>query len=403
MGMIYLAHDPIIDRKVAIKLIRADLLSSEERADYLTRFRREAHTAGRCAHGNIVSIYDLSVQGEHPYLAMEFIEGRNLSQALTQSGPFTPAAAIAVIGQVLDALACAHGLGIVHRDVKPGNILLQPDGRVKMTDFGISRIDTSGLTQSGSVFGTPSYKSPEQCRGDPVDGRSDLFSTGVVLYELLSGMRPFTGPSPTAVAYQVVNQPAPDLRSMRTDLPPALVAVVERALAKVPEDRFASAEAMAVELRLSAQFTPDAASDRTVATPRGQTAFTEVILGTLERKLALHVGPIARLLVQNAARQANTVEELHELVAQRIEHPEQRSRFRRDLGSTTSRSAVRAVPPALAQQAERELIVYLGPIARILVKRALDVASSADDFCQRLGAHIERDRDRQAFLRKMQP
>src|SRR5690349_5881096 len=182
MGMIYLAHDPVIDRKVAIKLIRADLLSSEDRDGYLVRFRREAQAAGRCAHANIVAIYDLSVHGENPYLAMEFIEGSNLGQVLARTGPFDPGAAVAVMSQVLDALSCAHGYGIVHRDVKPANILLLPDGRVKMTDFGISRIDTSGLTQAGSVVGTPSYMSPEQCRGDPADARSDLFSTGVVLY-----------------------------------------------------------------------------------------------------------------------------------------------------------------------------------------------------------------------------
>ena len=139
----------------------------------------------------------------NPFLAMEYVEGSNLSQVLAQSGRFTPAAAVAVIGQVLDALACAHSLGIVHRDVKPANILLLADGRVKMTDFGISRLDSSALTQTGSVIGTPSYMSPEQCRGDVVDARSDLFSTGVVLYEMLSGERPFTGRNLTEVAFQV--------------------------------------------------------------------------------------------------------------------------------------------------------------------------------------------------------
>jgi eukaryotic-like serine/threonine-protein kinase len=160
MGLIYLAHDPAIDRKVAIKLIRADLLGGEERADYVARFQHEAQAAGRCAHPNIVAVYDFSLHEGNPYLAMEYVEGRNLSEVLAGSGRFPPPAAVALIGQVLDALACAHGLGIVHRDVKPANILLLPDRRVKMTDFGISRLDTSGLTQTGSVIGTPSYMSP---------------------------------------------------------------------------------------------------------------------------------------------------------------------------------------------------------------------------------------------------
>ena len=408
MGMIYLAHDPIIDRKVAIKLIRTDLLSSEDRDGYMARFRREAQAAGRCAHANIVSIYDLAVHDENPYLAMEYVEGSNLSQVLGKSGRFSPAEAVNVVGQVLDALHCAHGFGIVHRDVKPANILLLSDGRVKMTDFGISRIDTSGLTQAGSVIGTPSYMSPEQCRGDPADARSDLFSTGVVLYELLAAARPFTGPSPTAIAFQVVHTPPPDLRRLRGDLPSGLVGVVEKALAKLPEDRFPSAAAMATALRRSTLAAPDTVADRTVIPVQAPPPlFTEATLSTLERQLALHVGPIARVLVQSAARQANTLEELHEIVAQRIDQPERRLRFRREVGSSVAGSALRsvpgstAVPPELAQQAERELTRHVGPIARILVKRALAGAKSADDFCERLAASIERDADRRAFLARV--
>ncbi len=251
MGLIYQAHDPVIDRKVAIKLIRADLLGSEERADYLERFRHEAQAAGRCAHPNIVAIYDFAVHEGNPYLAMEYVEGSNLSQVLTQSGRFGVGAAVAVIAQVLDALACAHGLGVVHRDVKPANILLLPDRRVKMTDFGISRLDTSVLTLAGSVLGTPSYMSPEQCRGEPVDARSDLFSTGVVLFELLAGTRPFSGRNVAEISLQVISKSPPDLRVLRPELPTQMIAVVQRALAKRPEQRFASARDMAVALQAS--------------------------------------------------------------------------------------------------------------------------------------------------------
>jgi eukaryotic-like serine/threonine-protein kinase len=412
MGMIYLAHDPLIDRKVAIKLVRADLLVGEDRADYLARFKREAQMAGRCAHANIVQVYDLSVHEGNPYLAMEYVEGSNLVQVLQRSGRFPPAMAAAVIGQVLSALACAHGLGIVHRDVKPANVLLLPDLRVKMTDFGIARLDTSGLTLAGSILGTPSYMSPEQCYAGVVDARSDLFSTGVVLYELLSGARPFTGQSPTAIAFQIVNAPAPDLRTMRADLPHALVQVVERALAKQPEDRFASAEEMAAALKRSTHVLPDTILESTTVQavqPRTQVVFTEAGLGTLERRLAQYIGPIARVLVQNAARRAKSIDELHEIVAQSIDQPEQRARFRAELtgaapvtgatGTGAERSA-RSVTPALAQQAERELILHVGPIARVLVKRALESATSADDLWQRLSAHIEREADRKAFLSK---
>ena len=157
MGVIYAAHDPVIDRKVAIKLIRADLLSGEEHADYVARFQREARAAGRCTHPNIVAIYDFAVHEGNPFLAMEYVEASDLRQVLAQSKRLPTPEAIAVIGQVLDALGCAHELGIVHRDVKPANILLLANGRVKMTDFGISRLESSELTRDGSVVGTPSY------------------------------------------------------------------------------------------------------------------------------------------------------------------------------------------------------------------------------------------------------
>ena len=161
MGVIYAAHDPVIDRKVAIKLIRADLQSGEDQADYAARFQREARAAGRCVHPNIVAIYDFAVHEGNPFLAMEYVEARNLSQVLQESGRFPQPQAVAIILQVLDALACAHDTGIVHRDVKPANILVLANGRVKMTDFGIARFDGADLTLDGAVIGTPSYMSPE--------------------------------------------------------------------------------------------------------------------------------------------------------------------------------------------------------------------------------------------------
>jgi serine/threonine protein kinase len=389
MGLIYQAHDPVIDRKLAIKLIRADLLTGEDTADSLARFQREAQAVGRCVHPNIVAIYDFAVHEGNPFIAMEYVEGSNLSQALTRSGRFTPDTAIDVIGQVLDALACAHGAGIVHRDVKPANILLS-DGRVKMTDFGISRSADSALTQSGSVIGSPSYMSPEQCRGDAVDVRSDLFSTGVVLYELLSGERPFVARSLAEVALQIMHQPAPALAAKCPGLSSAIVSVVDRALAKRPEDRFASAAGMAAALRQA-----DQDADRTVIARGPVTSFTDATLSTIERRLAQHVGPIAHHLVQSAARRASSLEELHDILAQRIEQPAERTRFR-DSGPPAQPQG--EIASELVQRAERELTRYIGPIGRVLVKRALTTAKSADELWQLLATHIERDNDRQAFL-----
>ncbi len=386
--MIYQAHDPVIDREVAIKLIRTDLLSSEDQADYLERFQHEARAAGRCAHPNIVAIYDFAVFEGTPFLAMEYVDGRNLSQVLAKSGRFAPAAAVGVIGQVLDALGCAHRLGIVHRDVKPANILLLEDGRVKVTDFGISRLESSVLTQAGSMIGTPSYMSPEQCRGEGVDARSDLFSTGIVLYELLSGERPFAGQSLTEITFRLINEAAPDLAAKCPGLPAALVAAVHRALEKQPDRRFASAAEMAAALRQSLQGN----NDRTVVLPRAAAEFSAEALNTIERQLAERVGPLARHLVQSAARQAGSLEELHTIIARRLDSP---------ASVTTSNQSRAAVGPDLVQRAERELTRYLGPIARILVKRTAEHANSPEEFWRALATHIEREADRKSFMQSL--
>jgi eukaryotic-like serine/threonine-protein kinase len=420
MGVIYAAHDPVIDRKVAIKLIRADLLSGEDRADFIARFQREARAAGRCVHPNIVAIYDFSLHEGNPFLAMEYVEARHLGQVLAQTGPFAQAEAIAVIGQVLDALACAHGVGIVHRDVKPANILLLANHRVKMTDFGIARFDGAELTLDGAVIGTPSYMSPEQCRGEQVDARSDVFSTGVVLYEILSGERPFPGRNFAEVTWRLANEPPPDIRAKVAGIAPELALVVERALAKQPDDRFASAEAMAAALRGAPQLVqgqaplPASPDDGTVVVPRAPVAalvrppeaavgVAEATLTTIERKLAPHVGPMAHHLVQNAARQAGSLDELCDTLSHLIQAPEQRARFRQEvLADQTGAPAAAqsAIGAEEVRRAEQELVRFVGPIARILVKRALGSAASAEELWVLLATHIPGAADRQAFLRR---
>jgi len=410
MGVIYAAHDPVIDRKVAIKLIRADLLSGDDQADYVARFQREARTAGRCAHSNIVAIYDFAVHEGNPYLAMEYVEASNLGQVLAKSGPLPQAQAVAIAGQVLDALACAHGLGIVHRDVKPANILLLANGIVKMTDFGIARFDNSNMTQACSVIGTPSYMSPEQCRGETVDGRSDLFSTGVVLYEMLSGARPFPGRNFVEIAHRLLSEPPADLRGRVADVSPALVQVIERALAKQPADRFASAGDMAVAvaaaLQQAASDSEPRQDDRTVVRPRAPAppapSFAEATLSKIERHLAQHVGPIAHHLVQDAVRHAGTLDELYATLEQRIDRPEERTRFRKAIrDSQVEGPAARAAAVGADEmlRAERALVRHVGPIAGILVKRASNAARSADEFWQLLAAHIDTVAAREVFLR----
>ncbi len=349
MGVIYRAHDPEIDRPVAIKLIRADLLDGEDRADYLVRFRREAQAAGRCAHPNIVAIYDFAMHEGNPFLAMEFVEGVSLSQARERGTEFEVADAVFVMLQVLDALGAAHAMGIVHRDIKPANIMLVGGTRVKVTDFGISRFDSSDLTQDGSVVGTPNYMSPEQYQGLAVGARSDLFSAGAVLYELLCGERPFAGRNFAEVGQRLLSAEPPDLRERSVAVSQALKSVVDRALAKSPDARYASAAEMAAALRGAMQVAPAVAGleDRTIVVPQasagsgggarasdltsgtGMTgSFDSETLATVERTLARYVGPIARLLVRSAIGRSGSVEALCDSLAGNIEQPSDRERFR---------------------------------------------------------------------------
>ena len=245
MGVVYLGHDEEIDRLVAIKLIRADLLDTEERDSYLKRFRNEAKIAGRCVHANIVGLYDFAVHEDNPYLVMEYVNGVGLQQFYPRGSKRPVAEAIPIALQVLDALHYAHNRSIVHRDIKPANILMTPDASLKITDFGISRLTSMEMTATPLLIGTPSYMSPEQCIGAPLDGRNDLFSLGCVLYELVAGERAFAGVNYTETIFAIVNKPHVPLRRLVDDLPAGFSDAIDRALAKKPEDRFEDAAAFA--------------------------------------------------------------------------------------------------------------------------------------------------------------
>ncbi|MGH7042690.1 MAG: serine/threonine-protein kinase [Acetobacteraceae bacterium] len=416
MGVIYRAHDPAIGRTVAIKLIRADLLEGEEREEFLARFRQEAQAAGRCMHPNIVTIHDFALHDGNPFLAMEYVEGESLAAALRRVARFAPDRAVAVLAQMLDALGAAHALGIVHRDVKPANILLLPDGRVKMTDFGIARLDGGNMTLAGAVLGTPSYMSPEQCRGELVDARSDLFSAGVVLFELLSGERPFPGRTFTEIAHALTDPAPMDPGPRLAGQTPTLIAIVRRALAKRPQDRFASAEMMAAALRT----VPSAAAGEapepgaTVIAVPATRAFAPTergildpaILATIERRLAGHVGPIARHLVREAAREAGSLDALATRLGHNIARPADREAFltsvRRDSSAARPRPGpdpeTPGLPPAVLEGIQRDLARAVGPIARLLVSRAAIQGGTETELRRRLAADIADPVERSAFL-----
>jgi serine/threonine protein kinase len=249
MGVVYQARDPLIERTVAVKAVACGALPEKEAADFEQRFFREAKSAGRLKHPNIVTIHDVGRDGELAWIAMEFLEGRSLREVLDAGAPLTIERIVEIVTSVADALAYAHAQGIVHRDVKPANIMLLEDGGVKIMDFGIAHLPGGSLTLAGSVLGSPKYMSPEQVAGEKIDARADIFSLGSVLYEMLVGVPPFAGDNMHATMYQVVHKEPPSPSSCTRGVPPELDAVVAKAMAKDPAHRHANAAEFATDLR----------------------------------------------------------------------------------------------------------------------------------------------------------
>ena len=245
MADVYLAEDEVLGRRVAIKILNERHAGDDQ---FIERFRREAQSAAALSHPNVVAIYDRGEAEGTYYIAMELLDGRNLKELIVARGPAPPKIVVEYARQILAALAYSHRHTIVHRDIKPHNVVVDGDGRVKVTDFGIARGGASQMTEVGSIVGTAQYLSPEQARGEPVDPRSDLYSLGIVMYELLTGSVPFTGDSPVEIAMKHLSATAPPPSEVREGVPRELDLVVMRALAKDPDDRYASAEEMDADL-----------------------------------------------------------------------------------------------------------------------------------------------------------
>src|ERR1700760_3131681 len=241
MGVLYKSIDPHIKRTVALKTIRRDLLDDGDPENFSARFRIEAQAAGRLAHPGIVGIYEYGEQDAYAYIAMEYIEGRSLRECFEQKIPLSIAQVLTLVSQLLAALQYAHERGVWHRDIKPANILITPSGQVKVTDFGIARVESSMLTQVGAIMGTPGFIAPEMYLGDTFDHRVDLFAAGVVLYQLLAGIAPFTG-TPEKVMFKVCYEvPLPPSVAGRLPSLQPFDSVVMKALARDPRERFADA------------------------------------------------------------------------------------------------------------------------------------------------------------------
>ena len=250
MGIVYKGVDPDINREVAIKLIRFDMVSEDaEKEDAARRFIREAQSAGNLEHPNIVTIYEVGREDNQTFIVMQCVDGESLKQAISAGKKFSPVEVVDLMTCLCDALELAHQNKIVHRDIKPGNILLDKQGRPYLVDFGVARMEMSTMTQSGTIVGTPSYMSPEQIQGIRVDARADIFSLGVIIYEMLTGKRPFEGDHITTIVYKIMNEEPKNIREMKRDLPEGFEQVIKKALEKDANKRYQSCKELAADLK----------------------------------------------------------------------------------------------------------------------------------------------------------
>jgi len=271
MSSVYKARDALLERHVALKILHEQYSNDE---DFVERFKREARSVAQLQHPNIVTVIDRGEEDGRQFIVFEYIEGENLKEHVVRKGRLDVREALEIADEVARGLAFAHGQGLIHRDVKPQNVLLNGDGRAKVTDFGIARtLDVDGMTQTGTILGTSNYIAPEQASGQPVDAHSDVYALGAVLYELLAGEVPFPGESFVAVAMKHMHEPAPNLLDVRRDVPLRVAAAVDRALEKDPEQRFPTMDAFAAELEAClAELDQEPDGDKTMVIPSARRA-----------------------------------------------------------------------------------------------------------------------------------
>jgi eukaryotic-like serine/threonine-protein kinase len=463
MGVVYRGIDPVIKRAVAIKTIRKELVEEDEKADGMSgRFRREAQAAGRLNHPGIVSVYEYGEDAQLAYIAMELVEGESLRDYLGRGARFDEHDCIGVMAQLLDALQFAHDNAIWHRDIKPANIMVMANGRIKLTDFGIARIESADFTKTNAVMGTPGFIAPEFYLGREIDQRVDLFSCGVLFYLLLAGRLPFQG-RPEAVMHDVCYHDAPPPSSIDGQRRwPQYDAVVARALEKEAAKRFDSAAtfraAMLAEyakpldstladvtivsaaprfsgggvpiaaVAPTSAFGPAAAAGTSVSSQSFSssspppTGWSAPVLAGIEVELAKYIGPVARVIVRRAARVHKDIAALTAAVVDTIDKPQDREAFTRavtgaGLGALRARSSAgieTPVPPVPLvgpgsdaplgegdiEQATQALTRLIGPIASVVAKRAAARAVSRREFINLLALTLDDEVQRERFLRR---
>ena len=436
MGIVYKGYDPFIERFVAIKTIRKDLVDPDVVVQYMGRFKNEARAAGRRQHPNIVGVYEYGDDETVAFIAMEYVEGTGLREHLNRRETFEFAQLVSIMRQMLDALEFAHARGVVHRDIKPSNLIVSESGQLKVADFGIARVDTSNLTMAGMVIGTPSYMSPEQCRGLEADSRSDLFSCGVVLYELLTGEKPFKGNLET-IAYKICHEePPPPSTLSKLTLPPAVDKLVATALAKSPDDRFQSARAFREALDEIAKLSIEVDNGGgttivhigTLMLTKPEPGWDDETLRTAEHELARALGPMAKLLVRRAASQTTDRAELLSMLSDTITDPESRRRFvtafskagggqsssgasgarsgtgrgsgARTQPGTASGTSATVLEPSYVEHVTAHLAIYIGPIAQVLTRKAARESRTRAEFVRRCAENLG-TQERAVFLSEL--
>jgi len=443
MGVVYRGYDQDIDRLVAIKVLHPHL--NEE--GLLQRFRQEARAAARCVHRNIVAVFDFGATGGLPFIAMEYVAGIDLRSFLKADGALTVRQSCEIILQVLAALEFAHSHGVVHRDIKPGNVLLLEDGLVKVADFGVAKIDSSDLTSMGQMIGTPSYMSPEARAGVEVDVRSDLFSVGVMMLELICGAR-HERPERLSegVGSMLAKSSLGDGECVRFS------ELLDKAMAHDPAERFDSARAFSDALKAilapNAVYQPDTQdlaatvietreqylhrakaaslkSNSALHTPVTSLSLTAEATSELSKVLSPYLGPVAPLLIRKASSECETLDELVGRLSDKIPSGDERRQFINALrqhgtisgvragtgssilggassatGSQSSHGSVSA-PAFTPEQLDRitkEVVLYLGPLASRVVKNTAKRATDISSLYQMLAEQIKNAHDRQAFL-----
>ncbi len=457
MGAVYEGFDPVIERQVAIKTILSQRLADGHSESAVARFQREARAGGRLQHPGIVAVYEYGEANGMAYIVMEYVEGEDLRHLLRRKRQLELIDIYGLTRQLLTALGYSHQQGVVHRDIKPANMMVLHGLKLKVMDFGIARLHSSSLTQVGSIMGTPTHMAPEQLMGHVADGRADLWSVGVILYELLTGRTPFAAETPAAVMHHVLHaEPALPSR-LNPRIAHAFDAVVARALAKKPQDRFQTAAEFSSALlaafrgRPAAEAVPPAQHDETLSMEQtvrfehtgtvGASKHLDPLSATLppqtlaqiEASLTRVIGPMAKQVVRQGVTQSRSVDEFFSLLASNVPHGAERDEFLSRIRQLDTGEAMTAVPaPASASgnrsaggghagsgaggagaapqapfdsatlsRCERHLSRHVGPLAKLLIKRAANDSGNVAELVGRLAEHIDDESDRQEFLKAM--